>query len=171
MRRGHAIILGEPGAGKSVVLLRAVLERCREAAALATPGASPTTLRAAFYLHANELVAACADQDAVAATVAVIRDRHRAEPSVCAWIRECVGAGRALLAVDGLEEITDRSRRVELYRQIFAHCEVEWHRRAGERGNPPTHEASGRFRAFTEEVTKTERRSSTCWHGGTSTTL
>lgn len=104
-----AVVLGAPGSGKTLALLREVRRRCLTAVDGMGRGGSSGDVTFAAYVHANQLGEALARRDSSASDVVVrvLVDRHGpiSHPTE-SWLRQSLREGRVLLAVDALDEVS-----------------------------------------------------------------
>jgi len=106
------VILGDPGAGKTLCLLREVRERCLSAVgALRAGSAGADDVTFAMYFHAGELAARLGVGESVLeVAVSVFVERHAPVSGVARhWLLEAVRLGRGLLVVDAVDEVRSAS--------------------------------------------------------------
>ena len=109
------MLLGDPGSGKTVLLLQEVSKRCETAReALLNNGKSASAaLHFGVYLHASELVNALDKglRTTGEAITEVVCRRHLIRDECRRWIQNALAEGRVLVAIDGLDELSDLAAR------------------------------------------------------------
>jgi glycosyltransferase involved in cell wall biosynthesis len=125
-----AIILGTPGIGKTIALLREVSARCRRPCAT---GDNSTALAPAFYFHANQIAGHLvrSNRGLLESIVSLVESRHGPmSMALKSWLHNCFRTGQLLLVVDGLDEVAParedkQDRRSILLEQLAAAANVE----------------------------------------------
>lgn len=106
---GAAIILGDPGSGKTVCLLREVQQRClASVTSLESGSLSLEEITFAAYFHASQLGGRLVGTggSVIDSAVDLLCERHGPISDGCrAWLRDKFKKGQVLLVVDALDEV------------------------------------------------------------------
>lgn len=112
---GAAIVLGDPGTGKTVLMLNEVRRRCGTALShLGDEHAPLGDLEFGVYFHANRLASRLANaaNNATEVIVDLLSERHQiASQEFRLWLLDELERGRILLVIDSLDEVSQSSVR------------------------------------------------------------
>jgi hypothetical protein len=126
-----AVVLGDPGYGKTTLLWHEVGRRCTEAlAALRNQKVNPHELSLAVFFRALEVARVLAQCASPAPTslldvlLTTLSSRHRLPDELRPWLREKQQKGHCLIALDGLDEVppADRKALDEALGDFVRHC-------------------------------------------------
>jgi hypothetical protein len=106
--RGQAIVLGDPGFGKTTLLLQAAAEQCQKARAQLKQGKPVPDLELAFFLPAAQLDAIESTGPTAAALLTAIDSFSNIDSDLRELASEKIANGQCLLCIDALDEVTDR---------------------------------------------------------------
>jgi len=113
------VVLGSPGFGKTVLLLKEVQDRSKSALEALERGVALGELRLAAYVHANSLSGCLKDPatDIVDCITRILSRRHGLSVELQGWLRERAASGSVLLAVDAIDEVSEE--RGDILRAAF----------------------------------------------------
>jgi hypothetical protein len=124
--RGAVVMLGDPGFGKTALLLQEVRERCQKAlvdiADRERENAHLDDLTFGIYFHANRLANSLADTEepVFECIVRLLGERHQpVSEQLKTWLLQKLERGQVLLAVDALDEVS-QSREISMRDRLGA---------------------------------------------------
>ena len=103
---GRAIVLGDPGFGKTTLLWNRVATVCQQSIAALKNGAAIDSIELAFFLPAAKLES-CESSDAKSIARQLSLQLEIA-PELLDWLAEKISSGKCLLCFDAFDEVTDQ---------------------------------------------------------------
>jgi len=107
-----AVVLGDPGSGKTVLLLKEVQKRCENALLHLETEEIPNEIEFGVYLHASALAGKMAftDRRPIEVVLDLLSDRHHiVSEELREWLLQKLDRGQVLLAIDALDEVAQNN--------------------------------------------------------------